>query len=440
MKTSPHDLIVAIAGCWPQIETAVGGSKTWQQFSAALLQKLRAFEDADADHEAIARDIAALFAQQPEANRVLKTALGLDFDADDTQLGSPLGRDVVRIRSETEPGDAAVPLPSRHTRLNVLYGTDRARVSADEELVQYSAERADQLSFGVAEVSVPDDHRKGRLERPRWYRLEFRENPDRHVVVTGMQALGRAEFVVKAQQAIAQDRSANEAMIFVHGYNVDFQAAVLRTAQLACDLEFRGMAIAYSWPSEGALVGYASDANVTELSMFLLAEFIRFVQSELGLARIHIIAHSMGSRVVARALDRLSRTTGARGGAELHHLVFAAPDMDPKTFDRFAQAFVAHCERCTLYASSRDLALSVSSLVYQFARAGDASEQVMVVKGVDTIDATNVDTSLLGHSYFSDRRTLLADLFLLFTGLGPDRRFGLHAIVTPDGKYWEFRA
>jgi hypothetical protein len=55
---------------------------------------------------------------------------------------------------------------------------------------------------------------------------------------------------------------------------------------------------------------------------------------------------------------------------------------------------------------------------------------------MDTVDATWVDTSLLGHGYFACERTLLTDLGLLVRkGLYPADR-GLHP--DPSRKYWIF--
>lgn len=63
---------------------------------------------------------------------------------------------------------------------------------------------------------------------------------------------------------------------------------------------------------------------------------------------------------------------------------------------------------------------------------------MVVVQGIDTIDASNVDTSLLGHGYFGER-TVLGDIFyLLKDGKGPDDRYGLEPRLRRNVRYWEF--
>jgi hypothetical protein len=61
-----------------------------------------------------------------------------------------------------------------------------------------------------------------------------------------------------------------------------------------------------------------------------------------------------------------------------------------------------------------------------------------VMKGMETIDASTVDTSLLslGHSYFGGKRTAITDLgYLIREGL-PAARRGLEQPLGKD--YWDF--
>ena len=64
----------------------------------------------------------------------------------------------------------------------------------------------------------------------------------------------------------------------------------------------------------------------------------------------------------------------------------------------------------TLYASSHDEALKASKKLHEFPRAGEAGKSLLVVKGIDTIDVSTVDSSLLGHSYFGDNTSVISDI------------------------------
>ena len=49
-----------------------------------------------------------------------------------------------------------------------------------------------------------------------------------------------------------RDSRRKEAFVFIHGYNVAFDDAIYRTAQIAYDLSFDGPPILYSWPSRAS--------------------------------------------------------------------------------------------------------------------------------------------------------------------------------------------
>ncbi|MEH2287310.1 alpha/beta hydrolase [Nostoc sp.] len=61
-----------------------------------------------------------------------------------------------------------------------------------------------------------------------------------------------------------QQEQSNEcyALIFIHGYNISFEAAALRGAQLGCDLKIPSVRMAfYSWPSKAKLERYPSSVT-----------------------------------------------------------------------------------------------------------------------------------------------------------------------------------
>lgn len=94
--------------------------------------------------------------------------------------------------------------------------------------------------------------------------------------------------------------------------------------------------------------------------------------------------------------------------------------------------------RTTLYASSQDRALAISETVHSYARAGQSTQPLVYVPGLDTVDASGIDTSALGHSYFADEPLLLNDLFMLVRhGLRPLER-NLRAMPPGQPRYWSF--
>jgi hypothetical protein len=90
-----------------------------------------------------------------------------------------------------------------------------------------------------------------------------------------------------------------------------------------------------------------------------------------------------------------------------------------------------------LYASSRDRALMLSRYFHNYQRLGETEPQLIVANGMDTIDASLVDTSLLGHSYIGDVQSIVSDLRdLVVSGKRPKERGGLEAELIGELMYW----
>jgi esterase/lipase superfamily enzyme len=234
-----------------------------------------------------------------------------------------------------------------------------------------------------------------------------------------------------------------EALLFIHGFNVAFDSALRRTARLAYDLDFSGPALLYSWPSRGRATDYVADGSNVEWTVFHLRDFLERILLEVGARAVHVIAHGMGSRALVAALRALDcAELERRGAARLRQVVFTAPDIDAATFRDLARTFERgkQAERFTLYASSCDEALETARKLSHYPRAGDSGDGLVVVDGVDTIDASEVETDFPGYADHGEARSVLSDLHdLIGQGIPPDRRACLRPVEHPEGQYWRFQ-
>ena len=95
----------------------------------------------------------------------------------------------------------------------------------------------------------------------------------------------------------------------------------------------------------------------------------------------------------------------------------------------------------TLYASAQDAALLASDAVHGYRRAGDSRQGVLVVDGIETIDATGLDESFLGHSYFSETKPILNDILeIINTSKRAARRRLLEKQQQDEGVYWKIKS
>jgi esterase/lipase superfamily enzyme len=258
------------------------------------------------------------------------------------------------------------------------------------------------------------------------------------VVLLGVHPEPPSKFYADLR-ACMERTARKEAFVFIHGYNVGFETAVRRTAQIAYDLKFDGAPIVYSWPSQEGLLSYIVDETNVAWTVPHLKDFLLSVAEQSGAKSVHLVAHSMGNRALTSALRELAMERKEKC-PRFHEVVLTAPDIDADVFRRdLAPAIVGTADRVTLYASSNDEALIASRAVHGYRRAGESGDNVVVVPGVDTVDVSAVDTSLIGHSYYGSNRTVLADLFELLRGSKPaDHRKWLQSMRLGALKYWKF--
>jgi len=90
----------------------------------------------------------------------------------------------------------------------------------------------------------------------------------------------------------------------------------------------------------------------------------------------------------------------------------------------------------TLYASSNDNALALSKHFHDYARAGESGRNLVVVRGIDTVDVTAIDTSFLGHSYVADNVSVITDIYSLLAGTPAAKRICLSGKSITSLTYW----
>ena len=302
----------------------------------------------------------------------------------------------------------------------IFYATNRNL----ERTRRYSGKRASgsKLSYGLCEVSIPVNvHTRGHLEGPSIIKLEWEEDPKKHIVLQKVEALAWNSFLARLKGKLAA--SDGDAFVFIHGYNVSFDKAARRTAQIAYDLDFNGAPIMFSWPSDGSLLAYFSDREDVEWSVPHIERFLQDLLQQAKTRRLHLIAHSMGNQGLIRALYTIALRRGKPAAPLFENVILAAPDFDAEVFtDQLAPEIIALANRWTLYASEKDIALDASTAL----AAKRLGLPVSVTPGVDTIDATGIEVSPWSvpefHSYYASKLRVINDVIGVLTGLSPIER------------------
>jgi esterase/lipase superfamily enzyme len=317
----------------------------------------------------------------------------------------------------------------------VHYATDRKLEGST-----YGKARSAQMNYGTAFVTIPPNHSLGAIESPSVISFSA-ESPLLHVVIAKKMIQGEASyFKLIALEGSGFKGTAQSALLFVHGYNVTFNDAAKRTAQLAADLSFPGPALMFSWPSQGSVPGYGIDEGNIEWATPDIKKNIENILTKSSIKNLYIIAHSMGNRGVTKAIIELIRERPELA-PRIKELILAAPDIDADIFKRdIAPGLLKAKQQVTLYVSAKDLPLRLSKMYHSASRVGETNSSIVAIAGMETIDATNIDNSFLGHSYIGEERTMLEDLVDLFNGKRASERIPrLKSVSTAQGHYYLIR-
>lgn len=320
--------------------------------------------------------------------------------------------------------------------VTILFGTDR-RIDFDQDAERLNltrllitppvTDRPSKLSLGTLDISVPVGKNRdpGQITTPDTF-LGFQTetlSPYNHFVFTGWKRLTEEEFAASLKQ--------NRSFIFVHGFNISFKDAAMRTAQLKVDANFTGDALMYSWPAKKAgirpNVDYETSRKRAEDTRENFREFIDIVRGASGDKKISIIAHSMGNYMMMEVLAALNEEV-KKGNQDappiFDQIVFVAPDVGRTEFQAWLRRMEGLSNGFTLYASDKDWALRISREYCQIilngqcdTRAGsvtrDGGALVLPASGLETIDVSNIDTGFgpnAAHSAFATALEILIDI------------------------------
>ena len=382
---------------------------------------------------ALEQDVQAATARSPENEAVIEDLLRLDLPPGDDNVlwkSSPQPNTPSREIRDDAPQDAAVLYP-------VWFGTNRKPLTGGG----FGTARDAKSHRGRVTVRIPRGHRFGETGNAWWrrlLRLDLRDDTLR-LHELGLQSSDAFYTdIAKAMREAENNAGGSQALVFIHGFNVSFEEAAIRAAQIGYDLKVPGATAFFSWPSRGEVAAYPADEASIEASERAIADFLVEFAERSSAGTIHIIAHSMGNRGFLRALQRIEANAAQRSKVKFGQIFLAAPDVDRDLFTDLAHLYGQFAQRTTLYASARDLPVHLSAKLHDAPRAG-YFRPYTVTRGVDTIAVPDFDVDLLGHSYFAQAEALLHDIFdLMRNDRAPDGRQRLRGVREDDLDFWRF--
>ena len=366
--------------------------------------------------------------------------------------------------------------------LDLLFITDRAPATSPDELEPYTAERSRHMAFGSTTVLFGEDMPWDALvkqsllaERPAPTNLklgptkELGRYPRIPYAVAGTPAgLTRAPAIIDAHETANRALQAEiarrlalsprkEMVLYIHGVKNSFSDAAFTMGEMCHFLGREFVCGIFTWPAggkHGILFGYEEDYESSTFAVEHLRKAIRTIADTPGLERIHILAHSRGTDLLATALSELSfesymqqKTLPQR--LKLGNVVLLAPDLDVEVAPEKILAIISDPDapygvtpdphavfralrpfHLTIYVSPDDKALATSSWLFgSLARLGriDTSvltpEQIQLAASLGFLDVIQIrgTTDLFGHGYFVSNPRASADLIAMIRyGLKPN--------------------
>lgn len=241
-----------------------------------------------------------------------------------------------------------------------------------------------------------------------------------------------------------------DAVIYVHGYNVDFEYPTLVSRELQHFLGYKGVFISYNWPATPSRAAYFRDLETADATRRNLRSLIRFLSEETNVRRVHLIGYSAGSRLAFETAYQIAllRQKG-KTRAALGQVILVGSDLDRTYFaEALGDGLLDSVDQLSIYMSGNDSALSMSRLMFGRHRLGQVWEQTEETTPVEQklaglsklslIDVTDSPGSGVGngHWYFRSSPWTSSDIFLtLLKGLPPQAR-GL--VRAPNSAVWQF--
>lgn len=231
----------------------------------------------------------------------------------------------------------------------IYFGTTRT----PDPMTGPGVKRAEDLTLGRVRVSIPPQHTPGRLEV-----RTSDPDPQQHFALTGQDTLSRSDFRKTLRSELA--KNGGEAVIFVHGFNMNFSEAMFRSAQVQHDFNLPSVHINYAWPSLGAPLGYAYDRDSALFARDGLEDLIKEVNAA-GASSVLLVGHSMGGHLVMEAMRQIAIGDPQALHQMVDEVVLISPDLDVDVFRSQAQRIGNLPQPFVVFVSERDGALALSA-------------------------------------------------------------------------------
>jgi esterase/lipase superfamily enzyme len=366
----------------------------------------------------------------------------------------------------------------KHSTMPVFYVTDRAPETDEQGRLGYGYGRSPSIGFGEALVEIGEGVSWEEVvaasttrDRDRDLTVELRSvreigrtppTPLPFIINGGFfevepDAKKRIDEVAAAFHREVDARLAltprKEILLFVHGFNNDFEYAASTLASLWHFFGREGVPILYTWPAgRGGLAGYAYDRESGEFTVHHLKMLLRALAANPNIEGIRVVGHSRGADVLSSALRELLIETRAAGvdprfRFRIKQVVLAAPDLDLEVAEQriMTEPVAPAVGGVTVYVSQTDDAIGLAEWLFgsvkrlgtlQFGDLDAESRRQLRSSQRTNVVELQGEGGSFGHAYFHENPAVSSDLLQVLRFDRPIGQDSGRPLAQQAGRFW----
>ena len=377
-----------------------------------------------------------------------------------------------RIDKNFSIPNAAVVADGEYAILNAFFATNR---TVNKEAIpgkMFREGRGSDPVFGRSYITVKRSGDTFDIEPKSLIKVALQDAPTADATLSHNELISRKNFSKELNSAM-EEFGNNDILIFVHGTTVSFEDAATQSAQLNYDLGFTGTTVFYSWPARGDTAAYIVDVESAQKSQQHFESMMNDILYLTQANKIYLVAHSMGARLVSRAMKSVFYSE-PRFRSRVKEILLVVPDIDTTEFsEELAPSIATEYSPITLYVAGKNPSLAQSRCLNNQKLAGDNSDNlespifpispgenpafalakcienyeegsdgsgsILISKHVETINVGDADTSFSSHTNYLDKNTVVSDVRnIIFNRLRARDRRNLIQRNTSEGTYWQY--
>jgi len=301
----------------------------------------------------------------------------------------------------------SIPNHLKTPEIPVIYWTDRQREELKGGGFEYAARRSDNTFHGIATIAPEDEDltwgdfvtrstTKGSNADVRLRVDRLQQNGNFYDVLGELEVdngqlvypdaaveryLQNVEKFNASMEPYLKPGNDNAAIIFIHGFNNDFDGAALRLAKTWHAIGREAVPIVFSWPAgrDGLKpIAYNHDRESGEFAVQSLKKLLFSLALNDRIARVHLVAHSRGTDILSTAIREVEmEIAGALRNTPFAQLTIGkdADELGETAFER-EPSDITKIETLTLVAADLDLDVFLQRFVVN--RSGRAAKRILI--------------------------------------------------------------